>query len=53
MTKRLNSKHKVDRRLKVNFGEDLKVLLTQELMDLVNMVKLKLQTIRLWYSVTS
>ena len=40
MTKRLNSKHKVDRRLKVNL-EDLKVHLTLEHTDLVSMVKQK------------
>ena len=31
MTKRLKSKHKVDRRLKANIWGGLKVLLTQEL----------------------
>jgi len=39
MTKRLNSKHKVDRRLKVNFGADLRALLIKEPMDQVSMVK--------------
>ena len=41
MTKRLNSKHKVDRRLKVNFGADQKVLLILELMGQDNMDKQK------------
>ena len=30
MTKRLNSKHKIDRRLKVTFGEDQKALSIKE-----------------------
>ena len=39
MTKRLNSKHKVDRRLKVTFGEDQKAHLIQERILQDNMVK--------------
>jgi hypothetical protein len=38
MTKRLNSKHKVDRRLKLTYGEDQKALSILELMDQANMV---------------
>ena len=43
MTKRLNSKHKVDRRLKVNLWGRPKVLLILGLMDQANMVKQDLQ----------
>ena len=49
MTKRLNSKFKVDRRLKVNFGEGPRVLLTQEPMD-PNLVRPKLQNHQIWNS---
>ena len=52
MTKRLKSKHKVDRRLKANLGEDPKARLTQELILQVNMVK-KRKTNRLWNSASS
>ena len=40
MTKRLNSKHKVDRRLKVNLWGRPRVRLILEPMDQVNMDKL-------------
>ena len=43
MTKRLNSKHKVDRRLKVNLWGRPKVHLTQEHILQVSMVKQDLQ----------
>ena len=45
MTKRLNSKHKVDRRLKVNLWGRPKARLIQEPMDQDNMVKRKLQNL--------
>ena len=41
MTKRLKSKHKVDRRLKANIGVDQRVHLTLELTLQVNTVKIK------------
>ena len=37
MTRRLASKHKVDRRLRLIYGEDQKVHLTQEIFHQVNM----------------
>ena len=40
MTKRINSKHKVDRRLRLTYGEDLKAHSTKERTDQVSMVKL-------------
>ena len=47
MTKRLNSKHKVDRRLKVNLWGRPKSHLIQELMDQDNMVRQKLQNLQI------
>jgi hypothetical protein len=44
MTKRLNSKHKVDRRLKVNLWGRPKSPLKEELILLDNMDKQKLKT---------
>ena len=41
MTKRLNSKHKVDRRLKANLGEDLRVHLIKEIIDPDNTAKVE------------
>ena len=53
MTKRLKSKHKVDRRLKANIWGRPKALLTLERILLANTVKIKRQTNRLWNSIAS
>ena len=53
MTKRLKSKHKVDRRLKANIWGDQRVHLILEHILQVNMVKTKRQTNRLWRSTSS
>ena len=49
MTKRLNSKHKVDRRLKVNLWGRPKSPLILEHMGQDSMVKRKHPNLRLWY----